>query len=721
MTNLKEIVMFQEGLVEKRSLSNVRILYRYARRMVLPLLAVSTCWSAQPWTVSSPNEALVIEAKQDIIAAISSSKNCYFRVLLGGNAVIDWSPLGVTTSDQNFVTNLTFVKDSQATIDETYSLPSGKRLSYRNNCKELILLFSNANSRQVAFYLRAYNEAAALRSELRGTGSAQVTGEVTGFTIASGTGWGHSPGGNEKGYSQFSAGSSAGSYADPVLFKTANGWALLADVAVYGDYTGCNFSSKSASKNVYQITFTGGQGPISGTLPWKLPWRVAIVGSTLGPIVESSVVENLNPPCEVTDVSWIKPGRCAWSYPTQDNDHSVTLQKHYVDFASQMGWEYNTTDWNFDKSQMAGLCQYATQNKVDEELWYNYSEVRTQAQQDNIFSQCRTWGVKSLKIDFIFDNGDENTSCNQNVMKWYDMTAKNLAANKLMATMHGNTVPRGQRRRWPNVMTWEGVQGYEYVGRGYAGPKHNCSVPFIRQIIGPMDLTPVLFDLEQLSNGPGSQRTSTDAHELALSVIMESGLQHFADRPEYYNACVGKPFLQVVPAAWDDIHFIDGNLGETVILARRKGNDWYVAGISALSARTMSVPLSFLKAGSYTVDLYKDSTGGTKYTMAKQTVTINPPTPLSVWVNTNGGFCCRIPNSYDPNTGIAPQHSNAAKATRKQGGIDRLSLYHFVRDGAAGEHRLRGVGRVLDIRGKRITPQGNGRLPQGVFVPVMSE
>jgi hypothetical protein len=246
-------------------------------------------------------------------------------------------------------------------------------------------------------------------------------------------------------------------------------------------------------------------------------------------------------------------------------------------------------------------------------------------------------------------------------------------------------------------------------------------LPYTRNVIGPMDHTPVLFYLGQLTNGSGSTRTTTDAHEVALSVVYESGIQHFADRPEGYNPIVGLPFLQIVPSCWDDIHFIDGVPGQSVIMARRKGNDWYIAGISALSARTMSVPLSFLKAGSYTVDLYKDSTGGTKYTMAKQTVTINPPTPLSVWVNTNGGFCCRIPNSYDPNTGIAPQHSNAAKATRKQGGIDRLSLYHFVRDGAAGEHRLRGVGRVLDIRWKRITPQGNGRLPQGVFVPVMSE
>jgi hypothetical protein len=228
-----------------------------------------------------------------------------------------------------------------------------------------------------------------------------------------------------------------------------------------------------------------------------------------------------------------------------------------------------------------------------------------------------------------------------------------------------------------------------------------------------MDLTPVLFDLDQLSNGPGSQRTSTDAHELACAVIMESGLQHFADRPESYNACVGKPFLQVVPSAWDDIHFIDGNPGQSVIMARRKGNDWFLAGIFAGAAQTVSVPLSFLKAGSYTVDLYKDSTAGTKYTMTKQTVTIDPSTPLSVWVKANGGFCCRIPNSYST-VSTLPGYGSAVPE-RKSGGMDRLSLYHLVR-GAADGHSFWGTDRIVDMRGKTIVSRGNQRLPQGAYI-----
>ena len=394
--------MFQTYLIRNRHLLTIRFLCRDVWRILPVFLFVIIANSgAQTWTVPSPNSGLTIEAKQDVITAISPNKNCYFRVLLDTSAVIDWSPLGVATSGQDFVSNLTFVKDSQATIDETYSLPSGKRSSYRNNCNEHTLVFANANNRQVAFYFRAYNEAAAVRSELRGTGSATVTGEVTGFSLLSGSiYWGHAAfSSDEAPFNQHTVGDTTINLAIPVLVKAnSNGWALLTEAAVYGDYTGSKFMAKSSTKNVFQFNFIDGQGPISGTLPWKLPWHVAIVGKTFGPIVESSVVENLNPPCELTDISWIKPGKCSWSYITQDNDHSVTLQEHYVDFAGQMGWEYNTTDWNFDKTQVPGLVQYANQKNVNEELWYDYSsELSTDALRKAFSRNVIAGDLKALK------------------------------------------------------------------------------------------------------------------------------------------------------------------------------------------------------------------------------------------------------------------------------------------------------------------------------------
>lgn len=701
--------------MHRRKLSS--ILYR---RLLLAMVVCGTAVNsiAQTWSVFSPDSSLEIAIKQDVITSVAANqKNCYFRVFLADSVIIDWSPLGLTTDDQNFVTNLTFVDDSLATINETYSLPTGKRSVYHNHCNELNLTFSNANSRQVAFSLRAYNDAAAFRYTLLGSGTTRITGEVSGFSIPAGsTGWGHKLPNDERTYDQFTVGATAASFGIPILFKTAgNAWMLVTEAAVYGNYTGSAFSSKAATTNLFQTTFPTGQGAITGTLPWLLPWRVAIVGKGLGTIVASSVVEHLNPPCELTDTSWIHSGRSAWSWLTQETG-DITQQKRYIDFASEMGWEYNLIDWNYDKTKVTETCQYGTSHNVSNELWYTYGDVKTQAQQADIFSKCRQWGVKSLKIDFIFDNNDENTSCNHNIMQWFDMTAKNLADNKLMVTYHGCTVPRGQRRRWPHIMTQEAVLGYEWIGRGYPSTAHNCMLPFTRNVIGPMDHTPVLFTQGQLTNGSGASRPTTDAHEIALSVIYESGIQHFCDRPEGYNSCIGKPFLKMVPSAWDDIQFIDGYPGQSVILARRKGTDWYVAGISAQAAKTISVPLPFLKAGSYMVDLYKDSSG-TQRTATKQTVTISPTTPLSVWVNSSGGFCCRIPDSYaavtavqQPQTVVPLYHASGKKSKQKLRCQFRDAAY--AKCTSQGSRTIGLSGRVVNKAANRTT------LPHGVFIDV---
>lgn len=689
-------------------------------RIAAVLLMVMASSRAQSWTVTSPDSMLKIEVKQDIIAAVASGqKNCYFRVLLGSNAVVDWSPVGVMTNDQDYVAGLTFVKQSDSTINETYTLPSGKRSTYHNNCKQTILTFSNNNNRQVAFHFRAYNEAAAVRSELLGSGTAQVKGEATGFAFASGsTGWGLKPNADESTYDEFNVGASAASYGIPILFKpTANSWALVTEAAVYGDYTGCHFASKAASKNVYQIAFPSGQGAITGPLPWKLPWRVAIVGATLKPLVESSVVENLNPPTELTDVSWIKSSRSVWSWLSQ-NTGDMAQQKRYVDFASQMGWELNLIDDGFNRSGVAEVCQYGAPKQVGNELWYNYTEVNTQAKQKSVFEQCRAWGLKSLKIDFIY--GGDGITYNNNIMKFYDMATKALADQKLMVTYHGCTVPRGQRRRWPNLMTMEGVKGYEWIGRGYPAVPHNCMLPFTRNVIGPMDHTPVLFTTSQLTNGSGSTRNSTDAHEVALSIVFESGIQHYADKPDGYNGTIAKDFLKTVPSAWDETRFIDGYPGQSCVLARRKGNDWFVAGISGGAAKTMTISLPFLKAGSYSVDIYKDTTGSSKYTMIKKTLPIDPSASLSLWVNSNGGFSFKVPSSYEVPVAIGPMNGSTTK--RSASTIKQHTVSRFFYEGSANRSVLQGSRSVVNMLGKSVVVNSaTTKLPVGVYIRIDPE
>lgn len=199
-------------------------------------------------------------------------------------------------------------------------------------------------------------------------------------------------------------------------------------------------------------------------------------------------------------------------------------------------------------------------------------------------------------------------------------------------------MPRGQRRRWPNVLTWEAVKGSEWfiIARSWPTPGYNCTLPFTRNVVGPMDSCPVTFTAER--------KTTTNAHELALSVIYESGWQNISDTPEAYAASPGSPFLKEVHAAWDDIHFIDGYPGEFVCLARRKANDWFIAAINADSQRTLDVPLDFLKAGTYRVKLYRDDEAAAD--IAVDDVTLQTTKPLTITLPSGGGFCMRVANSH---------------------------------------------------------------------------
>jgi alpha-glucosidase len=658
--------------------------------------AVCTVAWAQPWTVSSPSGALTVTIKQDVIADLyPSQSNCYYQVSLNNAVVLDWSPLGIKTGSQSFISDLTFVSKTDSLVNEKYSLPSGKRSQYENKANQSRLAFKTASNGNVAIVFRVSDDAVAFRYELAGSGSATISAEQSGFRVPSGsTGWMQNWAGYyEATYDKGTVGTNfkTGEFAFPGLFKTpAGSWMLISESAVYGEYCGSHLNVLGNAANTFMVKFP--QTSLSGTLPWNTPWRVAIVGTSLAALVESSVIDNLNPPSEVTDISWIKSGRAAWSWLSQGTG-DLALQQKYVTFAKQMTWEYNLIDDGFDKTKMTQLTQTAKDNSVGQELWYNYSDLNTQAKQDAATTQWKTWGIKSLKIDFI---GKDD----QNIMAWYDMTARTLLKNEMLVTFHGSTIPRGQRRRWPNIMTYEGVRGDEYYGRGYPGPAHNCTLPFTRNVIGPMDATPVLFTTGKVTNGTPTERTSTDAHELALSVVFESGILHFADSPESYQASIGMGFLKTVPSAWDEIHFIDGVPGQSVVLARRKGNDWYLAGISAEAAKKVTVPLEFIKAGSYTVDLYKDSTG-TARAMAKQTLTISSATPLQISLNANGGFVFKIPGSYDVTTSIRAIGSNGKSMTPS------------ARKTAASDFGMKCAGPCIsghDVRGRaiRVPAENNG-------------
>ena len=348
------------------------------------------------------------------------------------------------------------------------------------------------------------------------------------------------------------------------------------------------------------------------------PWRVVHVGK-LADIVESTLVADLSAPCALSDASWIEPGLSAWIYWANNHgSKDFRIVKEYIDLAAEMHWPYNLIDWEWDEMAHGGNMQdalaYAKSKGVKVTLWYNsgtswigpgspgpIDRLITPEAREREFTMLEELGVSGIKVDFFRDDSRE-------MIKYYIDILRDAARHHLLVDFHGCTIPRGWQRTYPNMVSMEAVYGAEWYNNGptmtNAAPSHNATLPFTRNVVGPMDYTPCAFTDSQ------HPHITTSAHELALPVLFESGIQHMADRPSGFLNLPDevKAFLSSLPAAWDDTRFVDGYPGESAVLARQKDGKWYVAGINGTNERkTLTLNIPF-RAKSYT--LYSDGTNG---------------------------------------------------------------------------------------------------------------
>jgi alpha-glucosidase len=444
----------------------------------------------------------------------------------------------------------------------------------------------------------------------------------------------------------------------PALYKTQGGfWALLWETDVTPSY--CNSRLSKASQLVYRIQFPNanevkniGAATPTWTLPWTMPWRIVITGTSPGTILESTLSTDLAAPSTIDDLSWIRPGRSSWSWwSANTSPRSYNQLKTFVDLAQQMTWEYSLADANWNL--MTGgtwqeLVTYAAEKNVGINLWYNSGgelneiadgprdRIYDSSARNTEFSTISAAGVKGVKIDFWLSD-------KQNIVKFYCDVFRDAAKYHLLVNPHGSTIPRGWQRTYPNLITAEAIRGAEnyiwFKDDPARLPWQNTIVPFTRNAVASMDWTPVTF-----TNNTYPHLT-TYAHELALSVVFESGIQHFADRVSGYTtstiSAAAIAFLQQVPTAWDDTKFLLGYPGSFVVLARRKGLDWYVGGITGDTVRSVTVPLSFLTAGSsYQMTRIADGASSTTFDELLDTVTLNGSFEVSMPLR--GGFVAKI-------------------------------------------------------------------------------
>lgn len=624
------------------------------RNYFVLMLLIMTSFSAfsQKSTLSSPNSkvkvALFCQQPGDV-------GNWYLQVHYANDSkvseVIPRIDLGLSRSDQDFLNELKFVKAAKPTlINEQYTAIHGKRSRNSNSASEMVINFENPGKAKMNLVIRAYNDGVTFRYEFpEKEGTFVVKDELTAYSVPDSTKrWleKFNPA-NEGLYSMMKDGAEQQDWAYPALFNTPDNacWYLIHEADVNRAYCGtklANFSEKTKYKLTFPDKWNGrekGETQPTITLPWKSPWRVIIVGS-LADIVESTLVDDVSTPSVVSKTDWIQPGSASWNY--WSDNHGTRSYKTvcaFADLAASMGWTYTLLDWEWDRMADGGnlddALKYIHSLGVKPLMWYNSGgdhtwvnstpkdRMLTHENRVEEFTKLKKMGVVGVKIDFF-------ESEKQDMINYYLDILDDAAKFEMMVYFHGCIVPRGWARTYPHLMTYEGVRGAEWYNNGpeltTTAPVHNTVLPFTRNVVGAMDYTPVTFTNSQYPH------ITSYGHELALSVVFESGIQHFADRPEGYYQLPDavKWFLKEVPNAWDNIKLIDGYPGKDVIIARQKGNNWYIGGINAEGRREKqkTVKFDFLPAGvkykfTLITDGIHDKEFSTKYMVVDNTSEVN--------------------------------------------------------------------------------------------------
>ncbi|MDZ7723223.1 MAG: glycoside hydrolase family 97 catalytic domain-containing protein [candidate division KSB1 bacterium] len=636
----------------------------YSGLMFFLIICVS-CLNASEWEASSPDDRLRLIVKKD------ADEYLYYCLTCQNSTILDWSKLSMGLEDRMIGRDLIISNVSIVAIQDEYRLVHGKQKSVRYKANEMVLSMQDQKKQQYNIMFRVYNDGLAFRYGFLGS-QKQLTlnQDLTTFCVnKNSTGFlqpYQKPGKNTPSYEEsfyhlknLSQTSPTGvGWAFPALYSIEGDrhWMLVTEAGL--DETQCAFHFKTGNKTgEYRFVFPEpddgnnyGNAFPECDLCWYSPWRVFIVGDSLEDIVESTLITHVNPPAQKDDYSWVRPGRVSWSWwSTRPNSVNYNYYKKFIDLAADMNWEYSLIDagWpELGENQIIDLVNYAKTRNVDIILWYNSGGPQSGSHhspmhrlwQQSIRREEMQWlnkiGVKGIKVDFF-------VSDKQEIIKYYLDILKDAAEFQLMVNFHGCTLPRGWSRTYPNLMTMEAVNGAErYLFKpSYKdkSPEQNTILPFTRNVVGPMDFTPVTFSAES--------RKTTQAHELALSVIFQSGWQHFPDKPDVYQQSQWNDFLQKVSSDWDDVHYIDGYPGDFVCLARRHKDDWYFAAINSGSEKTIKMSLDFINPGEYKSTLYHDESEHSK-TMQVSPIRIKTTDIPEIPVGENGGFVFVLKNSF---------------------------------------------------------------------------
>ena len=584
--------------------------------IVMAMLLASSVASAENKQITSPDGKLVVTvADMDGRPSYSVS---YDNVLF-----LKPSPLGMIANIGDFSSGMSLEKNvSTNKIDETYELASIKKSKVHYVANEAVFSFTQQGKTIYDVIFRISNNDVAFKYKMYPQGetlSCVVKQEVTGFVFPDGTttflcpqskpmgGFARTSPSYETSYTADDVAGKNGwgeGYTFPCLFRNGdNGWVLVSETGVNGGY--CASRLLGHKGGVYTIGFpqegeANGNGTVSPgiALPGETPWRTITVGKTLAPIVETTVPFDVVKPLYPAKGEYTY-GRGSWSWIIgMDGSTNYKEQLRYIDFSAAMGYQSVLVDALWDKQigrdKIEELAKYGKDKGVALYLWYNSNGYWNDAPQtprgimDNAIARRKEmkWmqsiGIRGIKVDFF--GGDK-----QMTMQLYEDILSDANEYGLLVIFHGCTLPRGWERMYPNFASSEAVLASENLHFSQGSCDHeafNATLhPFIRNTVGSMDFGgSALNKYYNADNAPrGSRRVTSDVYALATAVLFQSPVQHFALAP---NNLTDAPswaidFMKEVPTTWDEVRFIDGYPGKYVILARRHGDKWYIAGVNA--------------------------------------------------------------------------------------------------------------------------------------------
>lgn len=544
-------------------------------------------------------------------------------------------------------------------VKDDYQMLEGKRLHCTNEANEYQApIGSNAK-----IVIRLYNDGIAFRYEYIKLENQKQPEEHTIYMIPEGT---------KRWFMQWTE-AYEGFFPQTTTYKvkpirtssgastSADGWnnrwgypALLEPVeGVFALISEANIERRQSASCLYndgeRYSVVAAENDLNLSGDWHTPWRVVIIGK-LADIVESTLVTDVSEPSQLKDTNWIKPGVVSWIYWANNHgSNDFNIIKKYVDMAVVLKLPYVLIDAEWDEMDkiasnegktIEDAVAYANSKGIKPMIWYNSSvgwidgapgpkfRLNKPEDREKEFAWCEKIGVAGVKIDFF--SGD-----NQMNMDYCLDLLESAARHHLLVNFHGAPIPRGWQKTWPNLLSTEGVYGAEWYNNVPTftdkAASHNTTLPFTRNVIGPMDYTPCAFSDSQ------HPHITSLAHELALTVLYESGLQHLADRPE---SLLAQPkdvqdFLGQLPTVWDETRYVSGYPGESAVLARRSGNTWYVAGINGKDApQILKTNLSFIGKGS--VQMFADDASG------KWQISTISKLPSQIECQPRGGFVMKI-------------------------------------------------------------------------------